>query len=166
MSNQGFSYSFHLPIQNVLTGANLYPEGLDPASSPGAEQKKKNIRPTTPRAPRQINPTTPHKRGGGGGVGTLPIVHCGQTILSTRGYPRTPHSTVDAVRLARPRSAGEYFIVQKKPTSQRIFFHSSASSVPVICSVFYHQSMLIRRRKSRQSYRTRKDNKRKSYQLF
>ena len=67
MSNQGFSYSFHLPIQNVLTGANLYPEGLDPASSPGAEQKKKNIRPTTPRAPRQINPTTPHKRGGGGG---------------------------------------------------------------------------------------------------
>ena len=100
------------------------------------------------------------------GVCTLPIVHCGQTILSTRGHPRSPHLTVDAVRLASPRSAGEYFIVQKQPTSQRIFFYSSASSVPVIFNVFYHQSMLIRRRRSRQSYRTRKDNKRKSYQLF
>ena len=25
------------------------------------------------------------------GVCTLPIVHCGQTILSTRGHPRSPH---------------------------------------------------------------------------
>ena len=64
------------------------------------------------------------------------------------------------------KSASECFIVQQQPLSHRIFFHLSASSVPVLFNVFYRQSLLIRRHRSRQSHRPCKDNKRKSYQLI
>ena len=107
-------------------------------------------------------------KGGGGGAGGWGL-HASHRAL--RGNyiinARPPAITaLDSRSREARKSASECFIVHQQPISQRIFFYSSASSVPVIFNVFYHQSMLIRRRRSRQSYRTRKDNKRKSYQLF
>ena len=105
--------------------------------------------------------------GGGGGGGGRDL-HASHRPLRANYIinSRPPAITAsDSRRREARKSASERFIVQQNRTESS-FIYMYLLAVFLFYLMCFHHSMLIRRHRSRQSYRPRKDNKRKSYQLI